>query len=88
MNPEFDALKKEVEALRRIVDSMQSPVTVSPEFNQVLSSSTLSASSKGASSENQAVNEAGVSSYNVLGTPDGFDERNDGGTTKYYPYYT
>lgn len=48
----------------------------------------LTTSTKSATSENQSVNEAGAGSYSVLGIPDGYDERNDNGTVKYYPYFT
>ena len=49
---------------------------------------TLTGSTKGASSEDQAVDEDGSATYSVLKSPDGFDQRVDNGTVKSYPYYT
>jgi len=48
----------------------------------------LESSAKAASSENQAVDEAGAASYNVLKTPDGFRQVTTGGTTLYFAYWT
>lgn len=44
-------------------------------------------SSKSATSENQAVNEAGASSYNVLKAPDAFAQVTINGVTIYIPYF-
>lgn len=48
----------------------------------------LEPSAKSASSENQSVNEAGVATYSVLKPPDGFEQRNVGGNTRYYAFWT
>lgn len=48
----------------------------------------LQTSSKGATSENQVVNEAGLATYSVLKPPDGWEQRSVGGTTQYYPFWT
>ncbi len=53
-----------------------------------LDSTSLIASSKGATSENHAVNEAGIATYSVLGIPDGYLEVTVGGSVKYIPIYT
>ena len=43
-----------------------------PEYARSVGDLISTASSKSASSENRTVNEAGSSSYSVLGAPDGF----------------
>lgn len=50
--------------------------------------SSLSTSSKSASSENQAVNEGGAATYSVLKVPDAFLQVNVGSTTYYIPVFT
>lgn len=42
---------------------------------------------KAYNSETRTVDEGGISVYNVLKEPDGFDVRNDEGVNKYYPWY-
>lgn len=85
-----EALQR-IERLERMVESLKSsstiPLEVGRAFSERLKNNSLSASVKSASSENQSVNEAGASTYSVLGTPDGFDERIDGSLTKYYPFW-
>ena len=48
----------------------------------------LSLSLKGADTEDVAVNEAGSSSYSVMGDPTGFLEVNIGGIVYYVPYFS
>lgn len=95
MNPEIEQLKKDIEELKRTVDALRSSTTIPLEVDAAFRKrfgikdfSKLSTSTKSATSENQAVNEAGAASYSVLKAPDGFDERLDGSTVKYYPYFT
>jgi hypothetical protein len=45
-------------------------------------------SSKGATTENQSVNESGASSYSVLKAPDGFLQITLSGSVYYLPYFT
>lgn len=47
----------------------------------------LETSAKVATSENKSVNEAGSSSYSVLGPPDGWEQRTVGGAARYYPFW-
>ena len=47
----------------------------------------LSVSAKGADTEDQAVNEAGAGTYDVLGDPVGFLKVTIGGTVHNVPYY-
>ncbi len=49
---------------------------------------TLENSSKGATSENQAVNEGGAATYSVLGVPDGFLQININGTVYYLAFWS
>jgi len=44
-------------------------------------------SAKTAASETQAVDEAGIATYNVAKPMDGFDQRLVDGVIRYYPYY-
>jgi hypothetical protein len=48
----------------------------------------ITASAKSASSENQAVNEAGAAAYSVLKPPDEFLDVTVGGSVKHIPVYT
>lgn len=78
-------LEKEDKKLR---SSTTIPFDIDQAFRARLKSITgLSVSSKGVNTEDQAVNEAGVAAYDVLGDPDGFLEINIGGTIYYLPYY-
>lgn len=58
------------------------------QYERVDTLASISTSSKGATSENQAVNEAGVNSYSVLKAPDAFIEITISGAVKYVPIYT
>lgn len=87
-----EQIQSELEMLKRRLDDLQSSTTIPLEtakaFGERLKGTTsLNTSAKSASSENQSVNESGSSTYSVLGAPDGFDERLDGSTVKYYPYW-
>jgi hypothetical protein len=67
------------------------PFSVEQAFRDRLRINTytpLTTSSKSASSENQAVNEAGSASYNVLKAPDGFVEVVIAGQIYYMPYFS
>lgn len=83
-------LQRQINELKTVVGILTNAADISPDVYLSLKErfAPLVASTKTASSENQAVNEGGTSSYNVLKAPDGFDERNDAGTIKYFPYYT
>lgn len=96
MEQEIEQLKNRVSELESVIKSFMNYSTIPHEFDQAFRErfelrklETLTkTSTKSATSENQAVNEGGAGIYSVLKAPDGFDERNDGGTVKYYPYYT
>lgn len=94
----MDELKIQIEMLKSRVEKLEAennllknsatiPFDVDAAFRDRLAFK-FTSSSKSASSENQAVNEAGSSSYNVLKPPDGFDQITTGTTTKYYPFFT
>ena len=76
MSPEqaqINELKAELATLRQVVNDMQRPNLITPEFKQVLDRSVVSTSGKGATDENRTVNETGSAPpYSVLGPPDGF----------------
>ncbi len=64
------------------------PFDVDGAFRDRLSDSLdLMVSTKGANSEDQAVDEGGSATYDVLGDPAGFLEINIAGTVYYLPYY-
>ena len=63
------------------------PLDVEKAFDRRLRSGNLIISSKGATTENQSVDEAGASTYSVLKAPDGFLEITINKTKYYLPYY-
>ena len=74
MNPQeqIAQLRQEVELLKSMVIGMQRPNSVSPEFQQVLDRTVVSASGHTLASETQAVDEGGSATYNVPKLGDGF----------------
>jgi hypothetical protein len=87
-----DELLNRVSKLERELNALKSSSTIPFEvdrafrdrFRDIL---VLNVSSKNASSEDQAVDEGGISTYAVLGDPDGFLEVIIAGTPYYLPYY-
>ncbi len=95
MEQDILQLKLQVEDLQREVSSLKNTTTIPYEVDtafrdrfEIASYAKLTASSKTAASETQAVSESGVASYNVAKPPDGFREFVVGGSTLYVPYYT
>lgn len=95
MPNDIQQLHKEIASLRRQLSALYAaatlPFPVESAFRTRLNLNrfaVLTDSSKSASSENQAVDEAGAGSYSVLKPPDGFEERTVNGQTRYYPYWT
>jgi hypothetical protein len=70
LKEQIDAMQVQVNELLRIVRGLTSAAELDPDIKRTLSSALSSTSGKAASSENQAVNEGGSSSYNVLKPPD------------------
>ena len=66
------------------------PLNVDQAFRARFSviSTTIATSAKGATTENQAVNEGGVATYSVLKPPDAFVQVIVSGTTYYIPVFT
>lgn len=89
MTPEQEQKLNEVyESIQNLKSSSTIPFDVDGAFRDRLAGSLgLTVSSKGATEENQAVDEAGSGTYSVLGVPSGFLEINISGTTYYLPYY-
>lgn len=94
---ETQALKLEIEDLKKTVRELQTfnrslmssssiPLSIDQAFKARFSFS-LKNSSKAASTETQAVNEGGASTYNVAKSVDGFVEYVSGNTIFYIPYY-
>lgn len=87
-----DELEKKILALenwkKSLENSQSIPLNVNQAFARRLTGNLgLSSSSKSNSSENQAVNEGGAATYNVLKSPDGFLQITIDGTTYYIPYF-
>ena len=81
-------LEAEIADLKLLVLGMQNYNTITPEFKKVIDRGNIGTSSKVSSSENQSVNEAGSSTWNVLKAPDAFLETTVGGTLYYIPVFT
>lgn len=95
---ELEQLKQQIEELRQelhllrfstsIPHDVEQALRARLEINEIRDNIIESQTGKLASSEDQAVNEGGSSTYNVLKSPDGFDQFEVDGVTHYYPYYT
>ena len=83
----LDLLTEQLKAVETTLRSLQNPSEIDPlmvdAITTVVTDAFAPISSKLADSEDQAVNEAGASTYNVLGDPIGFLDIND----KHVPYY-
>ncbi len=78
---ELTTFKRNLEATYTI------PKNVNDAFAQRLAVG-LAVSTHSATSKNQAVNEAGVATYSVLGIPNGFLQTTVAGVIYYIPYWT
>ena len=87
MNPE---LEKRIIELEAVVKSLRASTTIPFDIRNAFSagSGVLTFSSKGATSENQAVNEAGSATYDVLKKPDAFLQITIDGSVKFIPIFT
>jgi len=84
----INKLEDEVKELTDVINSLRSYTTIPFDIDGAFSERMgVGVSPKTASSENQLVNEAGSSAYNVLKSPDGFDKSVKEGINHYYPYY-
>ena len=95
MKLNMDDINLKISKLEAEIEALKNSATIPHDIEQALRArlriSTipiLTNSTKLATSENQAVNEAGASSYNVLKAPDAFLEIVVSGATKYIPIYT
>ena len=91
MNPE---LERKIQALEEVLQALRHansiPFDIDQAFRERLGVGDISAlqvDGKIANSENQAVNEAGSASYQVLAGPDGWLSLEIGGTTYVIPHY-
>jgi len=91
----INTLEKKLDSLEKKINSLDAFTTIPFNVEQAFrvrfgldSFSSLSVSSKSATSENQVVNESGSSTYTVLKLPDGFRDLIVDGTTLSFPYYT
>lgn len=77
MNPQelqqqIELLQNQVNDLRLVIEDLQRPNLITPEFKQVLDRTVVASSGKTLASETQAVNEAGSGTYNVPTIGNGF----------------
>lgn len=92
---ELEQLKKEIEELKVWKRSLEASHSIPLNVDQALrarlgtlSGSTITSSSKAASSENRLVEEAGTDTFNVLLPPDAFLQVTVGTTVYYIPVFT
>lgn len=86
-------LKQRIEKLEEELNKLRSSTTIPFEvdrafrdrFKNILA---ISVSAKGASTEDQAVDEGGSATYSVMGDPDGFLQVSIAGTIYYLPYFS
>lgn len=93
MTPEEKQLLTELNERLKRVEGYTTSLGGSLEFKNLIKTyagevNVLSVSSKGASTEDQAINEGGVATYNVMGDPDGFLEVEINQTIYYIPYFS
>lgn len=89
MTPEQESKLNEVfDFIQSLKSSTSIPFEVDGAFRDRFGDlAGLALSAKVATTENQAVDEGGSATYNVLKEPDGFLEVAINGTTYYLPYY-
>lgn len=73
---------------KNMENSKTVPLSVDQAFRGRFLFSSIVASAKSATSENQSVNEAGAATYSVLGPPTAFIQIVINNTTYYIPVYT
>lgn len=86
MTPE-QKLNEVYEFMQKLKANATIPKDVGAAFQARLGSGVLTVSSKGADTEDQAVAESGMDSYDVLGDPDGFLQITIDGAVYYLPYF-
>lgn len=85
-----ERVKKLEDIIKLLMSSTTIPQNIDGAFRKRFNLDDVSRvkkSSKGATTENKTVNEAGTDTYSVLKSPDGFLEVNINGVTYYIPYY-
>lgn len=79
----FDEMQAQIDALLALINVFNSDAELPPDFRRTLTAALSASSGKSASSENQAVNEAGAGVYNVLKPPDRFIRIGDNNVPAY-----
>ena len=88
MTPEERQQLKDLMKFKKNLESSNSiPLNIDQSFRDRFSFGALEESSKSSSSENQAVDEGGSATYNVLKSPDGFVETEVNGVIIFIPKY-
>lgn len=90
MTPQEQAQLKELIDFKRNLESSNTiPLTVDQAFRgRFVIPPEVTTSTKGATTENQPVNEGGSASYSVLKAPDAFLQVIISGSTYYIPIFT
>ena len=88
-----EELKKQIDDLLAWKKSLEAsysiPLNIDQAFrSRFITTSGITTSTKSASSEDQAVAEAGSATYNVLKSPDAFLQVSINGAVKYIPIFT
>ena len=84
-------LQKRIDALEQKIMNMEMSSSFPRNIEMAISErlgGIMKSSTNSASGHNKVVNEAGVATYSVLNTPDGFDTVMIGGVAHYLPYWT
>lgn len=91
----MEELKTKIEELERKIKLLEASATIPKNVEDAFRErlrleiiSSITSSSKGASTESQAVNESGASSYTVLKNPDAYLQVNVNGTIYYLAAWT
>ena len=72
MPSDYEQLKMRVQELEAFISTLRNVSAIDPQILRALSASFATSSSKGATSENVTIDEAGVATKTALGAPDGF----------------
>ena len=79
----IENMQKEIAELQFILRSFLSGAELDPQIQRTITTILTSSSSKSATSENKAVNEAGAATYSVLNPPDRFIRIGDNNVPAY-----
>jgi hypothetical protein len=95
MNPDIQQMQRDIEELKAFKEAMLASSSLPIGFENAVRErlridtfTPLETNSKASNSENQAVNEGGSATYQVLGSPNGYLKLSLSGGTYYIAYWT